>query len=253
MRRAQETTFHIKYFPVKTELIPSFESHYIVLLLDRVLSPPSPPGTLPNYILLTGESRLNAFKIVNMTRLCTSVDAVLAFGERLNNILLLWGVAKIEMRDATSMTLECSFVCTTVLRSLQDILVQADTTSPSNDRIFTHAGLEEIESLVVKCDLIYRAFILLIERAAGKQSQNSAAAGNEQESLASKDLDYRTDLLALPGPEFLSSKTLGLSWKLRDQRFDGWLYRRLGFCAEQLGWVADRLLIHLQIANHARL
>lgn len=183
----------------------------------------------------------------------TSVRAALAFGERLDILLLLWQGMSSKLREVMGEMLSISLLCTTTLRDLQEILTEDEIASPHGDRIFTLAGLDDIESLATKCNLVYRAVVLLIQKAAEIQNSQSATDRDGQDLPEDRKTDYKTEFLMRPVPDLSSTKTVGLISKLRNQRLGGWLYKRLLFCADQLFWVQHGLLMHLQIAKHARM
>lgn len=182
----------------------------------------------------------------------TSVRAVLAFGEQVNNLLLLWCGMASKTGDVFLEFLAVSQICTGSLRPLQELIDEDGMISLEVNRIFTRAGLEEIESLAFKCKLVYRAAVLVIQKAAEDQKSESTADTNKN-SPGDEKTDHKTDLLEGPVPDLSSMKTLGLLSKFRGQRSRGWLNQRLDHCGEQLLWINRSLLVHLQIAKVARL
>lgn len=195
---------------------------------------------------------MSASQAVRMAEPNTSVEAALAFGVRLDNLLLLWLGMAPKLKNVFVDTLGTSQTCTTALRSLREILAEDDLASKDGDRIFTRAALEDIESLAIKCDLIYRAVLLLFQKGAEDQKSEPATGHNNNESPQDEKPDYRTDLLTRPMPDLSSLKTLGLVSKLRGHGWTGWLAKALNHCADQLFWIQQRLLVHLQVAKYAR-
>lgn len=187
----------------------------------------------------------------------TAVKAALAIGVQLNNLLLVWVGMAPKLKDVFADTLLASQACTSVLESFQDMLAQDDSAPKHGDRTFTPAALEEIESLAIKCDLVYRAVILLLQKGAdtaGTRNSESATDHHDNKSPLDDKQDYKTNLLSRPLPDLSSLKTLGLISKLKnhDQAGRDWLTKALDHCAEQLFWIHQRLLTHLQVAKHAR-
>lgn len=181
-----------------------------------------------------------------------SVETALAFGTRLDNLLLLWFGMAPKLKNVLVDLLGASQTCTTALRSLQEVLTEDDLASKDGDRIFTRAALEDIESFAIKCDLVYRAIILLLQKGAEDHKSESATDHNDNASSQDEKPDYKTDLLTRPVPDLSSPKTLGLISKLRGHHCTGWLTKALDHCADQLFWIQQRLLVHLQVAKYAR-
>lgn len=186
----------------------------------------------------------------------TSIKAVVALGEQLNNVLVVWKSMSKKMRYVFVCMIDSTYICTATFRSLQVILAEDELLAPNDVRIFTSAGLEQIKTLAIKCDLIYKAAILMIQKAAERQTSKTpaAAAGDNEDNPSDKETDYKTQTILRPVPDLSSTKILGLFGKLQDDETSrDWLEKRLDHCAEQLMWIKCSLLVHLQIANHARL
>lgn len=143
--------------------------------------------------------------------------------------------------------------CTSALRALKALLDGDEIASPDSDRIFTRAGLEDIDSLALKCQLIYRAAILTIQKAADRKKSNVPADNNERDSTEDEKTTSEVGSLVGPLPNLSSRRTLRLFPMLRDQSWEDWLDKRLEVCTGQLFWIASRLLVHLQIGKLAEL
>lgn len=214
------------------------------LLSSGLLTLVSPSNALPS----SGQS-----KATNMAEPISSVRAALACGDQLNTVLLLWHDMSSKLAYVVEGVLASSELCTMALRPLQEILAETAVALPDGDRIFTLASLEDIESLATKCNLIHRAVILLFQKAAETEASQSTADKDTQTLPEDGTTDLKTEIFIRPVPDLSSMKIVGLISKLRSQRREGWLYQRLEHCADQLLWIHRGLLVHLQIARHARM
>lgn len=179
----------------------------------------------------------------------SSIQATVALGQKLASLLQ----TLIELNpgsqsdfkdihyniDATSGT----------LRQLQDLLGLDEAigfernTKPSVTPLY----LDEIESLAVKCGLIYKSILLITQKAGERERPKEGDA--QVTSLE----NLRNELLTGPIPDPGSIKfikVVRVPSKFDNQR---WLEPRIESCQEQLQWIRTGLLIHLHIFKLAQL
>lgn len=136
------------------------------------------------------------------------------------------------------------------LRQLQDLLGLDEAigfernTKPSVTPLY----LDEIETLAVKCGLIYKS-ILLITQKAGVRERPKEGSNCQLLSL----WNLKNELLTGPIPDpgsIKSIKVVRVPSRLDQQQ---WLEPRIESCQEQLQWIRTGLLIHLHIFKLAQL
>ncbi|KAJ4416802.1 hypothetical protein N0V82_006531 [Gnomoniopsis sp. IMI 355080] len=169
---------------------------------------------------------------------------------------------------------------TSALSQLNVILDQDKT---STTQVFTSAGHQDIETLAIKCNLIFKALILIIEKATvrneaqkltgtndidrkvsswagssgvlprpmGYPKKQAKDEGQEQEEVEKDgNDDEKSKLLIGPVPDLTSPKSMGLIGKISG-RISGWswLSNRITYCQVQLRWVRKSLLLHVQMGR----
>lgn len=183
-------------------------------------------------------------------RVGSSIQATVALGQKLASLLqTLIELNPSSQRDFKDFHYDIEATSGT-LRQLQDLL-DADeavgferNTKPA----VTSSYLDEIESLAVKCGLIYKSIILITQKAGVREK--SKDSGNSQVSSLE---NLKTELLtgSIPDPGSIKSiKVVRIPSKYDQQE---WLEPRIERCQEQLQWIRTGLLIHLHILKLAQL
>lgn len=167
-----------------------------------------------------------------------SVRAAVEFSQHVTNLFHIWAGLGIKNEDRLVGVIFFMETCSTTLRTLEEYIVEDQSKPFGIVRIFKPAALEDIESLAAKCSLLCRFTILLIKQAANEEGFKGIT-------------DVESGLETGPLPDLLAMKTLGLITKLKG-KWD-WLEPRLDLCRDQLRWVGNGLLIHLQIAKLAKM
>ncbi|KAI3394093.1 hypothetical protein diail_3217 [Diaporthe ilicicola] len=110
----------------------------------------------------------------------------------------------------------------------------------------TPAYLDDIKSLAVKCDLIYKTIMLIAQKAAARDKSKDG----DDEDLGLENLKH--ELLTSPIPDPASIKSIRLVGECGSgsQRF--WVAERMERCDEQLQWIRMGLLVHLHIIKLAQ-
>lgn len=182
-------------------------------------------------------------------RVGSSIQATVALGQKLASLLqTLIELNPSSQRDFKDFHYDIEATSGT-LRQLQDLL-DADeaigferNTKPA----VTSSYLDEIESLAVKCGLIYKSIILITQKAGVREkSKDSTSQNSSLENL-------KTELLtgSIPDPGSIKSiKVVRIPSKYDQQE---WLEPRIERCQEQLQWIRTGLLIHLHILKLAQL
>lgn len=162
--------------------------------------------------------------------------------------------------------------------ALSQLIVLLDQEDSSTTRIFTSIGRQEIDILAIKCNLIFKALILLFEKAAERKFRNTTNSGDGankvsgwdglfgppkkgstrlvkvvQDEQAKTAEDNKANeheheqLLVGQVPDLTTPKTMGLIGRLGDT-WD-WLSNRISYCQIQLRWVWKSLLLHVQMGR----
>lgn len=117
----------------------------------------------------------------------------------------------------------------------------------NTESVVTSAYLDEIGSLAVKCGLIYKSFMIVIQKAGNRGSSQEDSDGDPNlENL-------KNELLTgpIPDPGLIKSIKLVRIPEKYEQR--EWLEPRYERLQEQLHWIRTGLLIHLHIFKLAQL
>lgn len=193
---------------------------------------------------------------------CSCVQCTVAFGLQLSNNLfpLLF-----ELSNRAKTELEEVFysihASTSALKQLQDLVDQDKLAAEGTYKIFTAAALEEFETLGLKCDLLFKAIILLLVKASERQYKENNGkywSGGRRYSRLNKEAeeepkaDNETHLLAGPIPDPTSLTTLKCFALIEGDTWS-WLEARIEHCEEQLRWVSKGLHLQLRIARLAQL
>lgn len=182
-------------------------------------------------------------------RVGSSIQATAALGQKLASLLqMLIELNPSSQKDFKDMHFDIEATSGT-LRQLQDLIGNDEAigfernTKPA----VTSSYLDEIETLAVKCGLIYKSIILITQKAGVREK--SRDGGSQASSLE----NLKTELLTGPIPDPGSVKSIKV---VRiPSRFDQqeWLEPRIARCQEQLQWIRTGLLIHLHILKLAQL
>lgn len=194
-----------------------------------------------------------------MSENCGSVRCTVAFGQQLANVFHVWFEMESKARTNLSPVLHDVEASTSALKHLQDVVDQDKAAVEGTTRVLTADALQEIETQAIKCDLIFKAIILLIQQAAKKKDTGSDDddegkddGGKETgEKNRGEETDHKVDLLIGPVPDLASPKTVGLVCGMNRKKWN-WLDSRLTHCQEQLRWVRKGLFVQLQITKIAQ-
>lgn len=200
---------------------------------------------------------------------CTCLGCTVAFGRQLAGLFRLWTDMQRSSDEPITTDVEAS---TNALTQLE-ILLDQERTSPV--KIFTSAGHQELEGLTTKCNLIFKAVILIVQKATetkipesgdsndvnprrivfkqkfGKASPTQRASNEEaREAEADKSVEDNSGLLVGTVPDLTSTKAMGLIGNLpRDRDTKDWLENRIEHCEVQLRWIRKSLLLHVQMGR----
>lgn len=200
---------------------------------------------------------------------CTCMGCTVAFGQQLAGLIQVWTDMKNRADDQIAYDIEAS---ANALNQLKTIL---DQEKASTAKIFTPAGHLDIEALTIKCNLIFKAIILIIQNATEKKVPDTEDSNNDVDRNTSvsgkifdstfgkkrisddgagksgnnKSPEEKSDLLVGPVPNLTSITTMGLIGKLRGKKF--WLENRITHCQVQLRWIRKSLLLHVQMGRLA--
>lgn len=186
---------------------------------------------------------------------CTCVACTAAFGQQLQNIFHTW-VGIIPMLNSGEFFQQLVYeiaASTSALQQLQTFVERDGAAHQAGGSdTFKQAGLEEIEALANKCNRIFRAVILLLQKAVDQKE--SKPEDDEDEKDEERKADDESYLLIGPVPDLTSMKTLGLLNRVRGVALGGeWLENRMQYCQEQLTWVRKSLLLTLQMGRLVQL
>ncbi|KAL2287174.1 hypothetical protein FJTKL_06169 [Diaporthe vaccinii] len=182
-------------------------------------------------------------------RVGSSIQATVALGQKLASLLqMLIELNPSSQKDFKDMHFDIEATSGT-LRQLQDLIGNDEAigfernTKPA----VTSSYLDEIETLAVKCGLIYKSIMLITQKAGVREK--SRDGGSQASSLE----NLKTELLTGPIPDpgsVKSIKVVRIPSKFDQQE---WLEPRIARCQEQLQWIRTGLLIHLHILKLAQL
>lgn len=182
---------------------------------------------------------------------CSCAECTVAFGQQLANTFHVWSEISSTAETHLDQVLCDIEASTSALQHLQALIDKDKTAAEGVKKIFTAAGLEEIEGLATKCDLLFKAIILLVQKA----SERKTTADSDDDDDDSKEkpdekskTDYKAELLTGPVPDPASMKTFGLCARLDRSKWS-WLDDRITHCQEQLRYVRKGLFLHLQVAR----
>lgn len=188
---------------------------------------------------------------------CSCAKCTVAFGQQLANIFHTWYEFTSKAETHLDQVLYDVEASTSALKHLEDLIEQDKTAAEGTRKIFTAAGLEEIECLATKCNLLFKAIILLVQKSSERKESSDSDDDDDNDddndkSKVETKTDYKYDLLIGPIPDLQSMKTLGLVLRFNYSNWD-WLEDRITHCQEQLRYVRKGLLLHLQIARLSQL
>lgn len=198
---------------------------------------------------------------------CTCMGCTGAFGQQLAGLFQLWTDMLNDTDDQIIHDIEAS------VNALRQLKIFLDQEKTSTAKIFTSAGHQDIEALTIKCNLIFKAIILIFQKATEKKDpdttdsngdvdRNTSVSGKVLDSISEKKRipdeaaeetgnekspEEKSNLLVGPVPSLTSTKTMGLIGKLRDNK--DWLESRMEPCEIQLRWIRKSLLLHVQMGR----
>lgn len=211
-----------------------------------------------SYLLCSSRSVLSVFSLlillVHMGKMADmsvgfSIQATVALGQKLASLLqTLIELNPGSQKDFKDIHYNIDATSGT-LRQLHDLMGLDEAigfernTKPS----VTPMYLEEIESLAVKCGLIYKSILLITQKAGVREKPKE---GDDQVTSLE---NLRNELLSGPIPDPSSIKSIQVVRV--PSRFDQqqWLKPRIVSCQDQLQWIRTGLLIHLHIFKLAQL
>lgn len=171
---------------------------------------------------------------------CACIRCTVVFGQQLASLIHTW-IELTSKADGVFSPIVYDITASTAALEHLHMFLENDGDSAA---VFTAAGRREVETLAVKCNLIFKAVILLVERAAErarKEDEEDHENGGEGEE------EDKKELLSGSVPSLTSTKTLGLILRLSWQ-WD-WLENRITPCQVQLQWARSGLLLHLQMGR----
>lgn len=110
---------------------------------------------------------------------CSCISCTVVFGQQLANLLHTWTTLSWKAARDIKQILHDIEGSTSALVQLQVIL---ESDKASQTKTFKPAGLEEIETLTLKCHLIFQAVILLIQKAAERKKAEDAKDESDGDS-----------------------------------------------------------------------
>ncbi|KUI69376.1 hypothetical protein VM1G_05433 [Cytospora mali] len=177
-----------------------------------------------------------------------SVREIVAFGQKVANLFQTWSSLARRGKNETYEILHIINATANALHQIQDS-VDGDGSAVYGQpvvKILTQAGHEEVEALAIKCDLLYKTTMLLIQKAADRETEKEPSLKRDHNAET-----LQAELLTGPVLDPTSLKALKLAPKCRDQ--DSWLEPRFERCQEQLRWIHMRLIAILHMVKLARL
>lgn len=186
---------------------------------------------------------------------CGSVRPTVALGQQLANVFHVWFEMETRARTRLDKVLYDIESSTSALKYLQDAVDQDEAAAQGSTKAFTAAALQEIEAQALKCDLLFKAIILLVHKASKKKQSDSDDNDGGVETDRTKNgekTDHEVDFLVGPVPDLGSPRTVGLVSEMDNDQWQ-WLGNRITLCQEQLRWVRKGLLVQMQIAKVTQL
>ncbi|KAK2597887.1 hypothetical protein N8I77_012642 [Diaporthe amygdali] len=182
-------------------------------------------------------------------RAMSSVQATVAFGQKLAN--LLQTLVELNPRRGVDLEEVMHDILGTsgTLRQIQDLmgLDEAMGFGQTPQPTVTSAYLNEIETLAVKCDLIYKTIMLIAQKAVARDK-----AKKDDAELPNLE-NLKSELLVSPIPDPGSIKSIRLFAIVGSDDQERWIDSRIERCQEQLQWIRMGLLVHLHILKLAQL
>lgn len=179
----------------------------------------------------------------------SSIQATVALGQKLASLLQ----TLIELNPSSQGDLKDFHydveATSGTLRQLEDLmsLDEAIRFERNTKPAVTSLYLDEIETLAVRCGLIYKSIILITQKAGVRGSSKD---GSDE---ASSIENLKNELLTGPIPDPGSIKSIKLVRVPAKYEQKEWLEPRFDRCQEQLQWIRTGLLIHLHIFKLAQL
>lgn len=179
----------------------------------------------------------------------SSIQATVALGQKLTSLLqTLVELNPTSQRDFKDLHFDIESTSGT-LRQIQDMMGLDEVigfernTKPSVTPLY----LDEIETLAVKCGLIYKSIMLIAQKAGvrGKSKEDNAKVSSLE--------NLKSELLtgSLPDPGSIKSvKVVRIPSSFDQQE---WLQPRFERCEDQLQWIRTGLLIYLHIFKLSQL
>lgn len=207
------------------------------------------------------------------TQDCTCISCTVVFGQQLAALFHIWTELSTKADDHLDQVVYDIEACTSALSQL-NVFLEQDRTSQT--QTFTPAGHQEIETLSIKCNLIFKAVIILAQKAVERKLSDSSSDSDsdsddddrkvvkwstgirkssrkermeDERAKQHEKVEENSELLVGPVPSLTSPITLGLIGKLSG-KWD-WLSNRVTRCQIQLRWVRKSLLLQLQMGRLA--
>lgn len=175
----------------------------------------------------------------------------MAFGQNLAQILHTWcefGEAPARKWHGFVSDVQGSI---SALGCLQDLVDVDKAASDGAFKVFTPAALDEVEALGLKCGLILKAVVLLIQKAI-EDEKRKTNTNVEKDGKEKPKQECKPNLLDGPIPDLASDKmVMGFYMWIDDDCFG--YSDRVEHCEAQLRWVKKGLMLQLQIARLARM
>lgn len=178
----------------------------------------------------------------------------MAFGQQLAQLLHTWCECSTKLENSWGELVYDIHASISTLKCLQEFIDEDKVTSDGAFKVFTSAALDEVEALRLKCDLIFKAVILLIQKAVEDKKKKERNTHAKKKEKQTPNVDDESNLLIGPVPDLTSDKTL-MGFHVWILEMDSKLgsSEHIKHCKEQLCWVMKGLVLQLQIARLARI
>lgn len=204
---------------------------------------------------------------------CSCIKCTVTFGQNLANLVHTWYEVSSRTERELDQVLYDIQASTSALKHLVDLLEADKGQQDAEKKVFTPEACREVELLAVKCNVLFKALILLVQRAVerkveivdGDEAETDGEDKKKESDEEGKEQvdesgEKKTEAKEPKEPALLSGdvvdlnsmKALSLTARLNRKKWS-WLEDRVTMCQEQLRWVRKVLLLHLQIAKFAQL
>lgn len=177
------------------------------------------------------------------TPTCSCISCTVVFGQQLAGLCHIW----LELKSRADDVLEIMYMIEATTSTLSQLHAILEQDRVSHSKVFTSAGHQDIEALSLKCNIIFKAVILLVQKAADRNKESPDDQENKRYEKGLDSAEETSNLLTGEVPSLTSTKTLGLIGRVSGQWW--WLENRIDHCHMQLRWVKTGLLLHQQMAR----